>query len=92
MLGQASTVVRNTDLITAAVGDEVAMLNINSGSYFILDDIGAAIWDRLQAPTTPAHICESLRQQFDVPLAQCEADVLTFLRELHAKGLLTVVD
>ncbi len=92
MLGPESTVVRTGDLVTAAVGDEIAMLNIDSGSYFVLDPIAAAIWERLQAPTTPARICDDLQARYDVAPAQCQNDVLSFLRNLHGKGLLRVVE
>jgi Coenzyme PQQ synthesis protein D (PqqD) len=91
MLGSGTTVVRVSDLVTAPLGKEIAMLNIDSGSYFVLDEIAAAIWARLESPITPARICDDLRQRYDVAPAQCEADVLTFLGMLHAKGLLRIV-
>jgi hypothetical protein len=91
MLTADSTVVRTGDLVTAPVGDAIAMLNIDAGSYYVLDEIAAAIWDQLQAPITPGAICERLRQRYDVAPAQCETDVLTFLRALQGKGLLRIV-
>ena len=91
MIDSGSLIARAGDFVTAPIGDEIAMLNIESGSYFV-DDIAAAIWDQLQAPNTPARICDALRASYDVAPSQCEADVLASLRALHAKGLLRIVD
>ena len=91
MLTADSTVVRAGDPVTAPVGDEIAMLNIEAGSYYVLDEIAAAIWEQLKTPITPDAICGQLCQRYEVAPAQCETDVLTFLRVLQEKGLLRIV-
>ena len=92
MLTTTSTVVRCGDLVTAPLGREIAMLNIDAGSYYVLDEIASAIWHHLETPITAGAICEHLLEVYDVAPPQCEADVLRFLGALHAKGLLRVVD
>jgi hypothetical protein len=92
MIDPHSRLVRTGDLVTAPLGDETAMLDLASGSYYILDDIAAVIWASLQTPTTAAQLCAALQQRYDVTPSQCEADVMPFLQALHGQGLVRIVD
>jgi hypothetical protein len=91
MIAPDSMVVRTGDLVTAPLGEEIAMLNIDSGTYYVLDDIAAVIWASLGSPTTAARLCAILQARYDVAPRQCEADVLQFLQVLHGKGLIQIV-
>jgi predicted phage gp36 major capsid-like protein len=82
---------RSEDLVSAPLGREIAMLDIESGSYYILDDVAAFVWERLAAPATLAELCGALQTRFDVTPAQCEADLRPFLQALHEKGLVRIV-
>src|SRR5664280_1577629 len=85
-------VVRSSEPVSAATGDALMMFSVEKGSYFGLNDIAAAIWQRIQSPVTVAALCADLQRVFDVPPQRCEAEVLGFLQKLEAKGLLQVVD
>lgn len=91
MLGPNSIVVRDASLVFAPLGEEIAMLDVDSGNYYVLDDVAAAIWESLADETTCSRISATLIARYEVPPAQCEADVLKFLETLHAKGLINIV-
>jgi coenzyme PQQ synthesis protein D (PqqD) len=72
------------------LGDEAVILDMASGSYFGLDPVGARIWQLLVQPMPFAEIAERLALEYDVPPGQAESDVVHFVEELKANGLLRV--
>jgi hypothetical protein len=83
---------RAGDVSTAEVDDELVMMRLASDAYFGLDDIGTRIWQLLEQPSTPADICRQLEREYEVSPEECERDVLLFLNDLHARGLLNAAD
>jgi hypothetical protein len=81
---------RNPDMVTAPLGNELAMMDVDTGTYFVLDDIAAFIWERLSEKTTLRALLDALQQQYDVAPERCESDVLPFLLKLHAKQLVRI--
>jgi hypothetical protein len=90
MIDHNSIIVRTGDLVTAPMGDELAMMDMASGKYFVLDRVAAAIWDSLETPTAVDALCRQLRERYDVPEERCEADVIPFLEKLALKNLVRV--
>ena len=88
MITPATRVVRDPTLISASLGEEIAMLHIDSGRYYFLNEVGAAIWEHLVSPSTAADLCEALTSRYDVPRAQCEAEVLALLGTLLERQLI----
>jgi hypothetical protein len=88
---QNTRVVRSKEPISAAAGESLVMFSVEKGSYFGLNDIATAIWQRVESPIAVAALCADLQQVFDVPPQRCEAEVLAFLQKLEAKGLVQIV-
>jgi hypothetical protein len=72
------------------LGDECVMLDMASGYYFGLDPVGARIWQLLSETSSFAEIVERLAQEYDVTPEQVESDLVRFVEELKANGLLSV--
>jgi hypothetical protein len=87
-----STVQHLEALVSAPMGDELAMMDLETGKYLVLDRIGAVIWEELDEPIRVRDLVDGLQARFEVDRDRCEADVLTFLRQLQDKGLLRVSD
>ena len=85
-------VVRSSEPVSAATGDALVMFSVEKGSYYGLNDIAAAIWQRIKSPVTVTALCADLQEVFDVPPQRCEADVLGFLQKLERKGLVHVAE
>ncbi len=67
------------------------MLDMESGKYFVLAEVAVSIWERLSEPVRPAALCAALTDLYEVSLEQCRAEVLAFLENAHAKGLVRIV-
>ena len=91
-ISPGSIVVASKDQISCDLEGEAAILNLNSGTYFGLDPVGAMIWSLIVQPRRVAEIRNALIEQFDVEAERCSRDLLQLLGELQAHGLIQVVD
>ena len=87
-----SRVVRSDAPVSAPVEDELVMADVDAGKYYAFNDIAAAIWNGIEKEIMLEDLCARLMETFDVPPDRCEIEVLTFVNELHTKGLITVVE
>lgn len=70
--------------------DEVAILHLQRGIYFGLNEVGAFVWRRLQQPSSVAALEAAVLAEYDVSPAQCAADVQALLADLLAQQLIAV--
>ena len=78
------------DQVSADLSGEAAILNLKSGIYFGLNEVGASIWKLIQEPKTVDEVKDALLQEFDVEPDQCKADLFALLNELLSHGLIEV--
>lgn len=77
--------------MAAEIDGDTVMMNIETGHYFGLDDIGSAAWKAIEKPSPIASIQTSLLEQYDVSSEQCTRDLLTFLSELLEQRIIHLV-
>jgi Coenzyme PQQ synthesis protein D (PqqD) len=87
MIARTALLQRTNRHVSASVGEAVAMMDVDAGKYYVLDDAASFIWERLREPTSIDELLTDLQKRYEVTPERCEADVLPFLRDLHAKGL-----
>ena len=75
---------------TAAVQNDLMMLNIEQSAYYSMDSIGAEIWSMLESPRSVRELAERLQQRYAVTPEQCQQDVLAFLQEMRANGMIVI--
>jgi hypothetical protein len=73
------------------IDGQAVLMDTKTDSYFGLDEIGTLIWDQLRDSATTVAIAEQLAHRYDVSAEVVCADLERFLRELHARGLVTPV-
>jgi hypothetical protein len=79
---------RNGDILYAPAGPETAvMMSIEAGQYYGLNASARCFWELLERPRTIAELSALLCQEFEVEAAACEADVLKFVNDLIAYGI-----
>ncbi|CAK0752132.1 Coenzyme PQQ synthesis protein D (PqqD) [Gammaproteobacteria bacterium] len=83
-----SIVHRNDELLSAQVDDELVMMNIATGNYHSLDDIGARVWNLLSEPVSVMALCEQLTKEYEVEPTTCQHDVLTLLADMADQKML----
>lgn len=78
---------RRAGLMTADMNGSAVMMDIMSGKYYNLGEVGGRIWELLEEPVSVAALVRKLTDEYDVSAAQCRADILPFLNILLERGL-----
>jgi len=73
---------RLDDWITAKVGDELVMMSMSSGKYLGLNDVGACIWEMIEAPISVDTLETRLLTEFEVEPEICAAELAAFIQML----------
>jgi len=68
--------------------DGAVLLDLQSGVYFGLDEVGTRVWTLLMEQKTPDAVCEAMLAEFDVEPGVVADDVRRLVAELQQNGLL----
>ena len=85
-----SWVVVNKNQIFSELQGEAVILDINSGVYYGLNQVGASIWNLIQDPKTVKEIKDALLAEYEVDPQACETDILVLIEDLATKGLIEI--
>jgi len=82
------------DVVWRDVDGEIVLLNVASGQYFGLDEVGSRVWMLLQqdgeAGTPIGTLQERVVAEFDVDGPTALADLTALLQQLQDQQLVTV--
>lgn len=71
-----------------AVNGEAVLMNIVSGDYFSLDEVGTHLWSQITSgPVQFNHLIESLTNEYTISRDQAEGDAKDFCGQLLAEKL-----
>ncbi|MEM1254757.1 MAG: PqqD family peptide modification chaperone [Cyanobacteria bacterium P01_H01_bin.21] len=78
--------------ISSELNSEAVILNLSSGVYYGLNEVGARIWQIIQEPCSLEKIQSALIEEYDVPPDVCKQEVLKLLLELKNANLIEISD
>jgi hypothetical protein len=78
---------RAPNVIHETFDDEVIIVDLDTGTYFSVNQAGSDAWTLLVAGSTPAEIVDALLARYDGPRAEVERETRSFLDELLARDL-----
>ncbi len=78
------------DVAFREMNGESVLLDLASGTYFGLNEVGTRLWTLLGQDSSLERAAATLRNEYDVAPEKLEADVLRMLTELQGKGLLRI--
>ena len=84
--------IQNKEVIQSRIGDEVVMLDVESGYYFGLNSVASVIWDMMKKKIELNTLVENLMKEFDVDKATCELDTLELLEEMKGKKIIRIIE
>lgn len=90
MISMNSVIGVKKDLISADLGEEVAILHLENGVYYGLDAVGARIWDLVQEPIRVDELQDSILMEYDVEPEQCKSDLLDLIEDLANQDLVEI--
>lgn len=78
--------------MAADLGGELAILNLKTGIYFGLDEVGARIWSLVNEKRTVREIRDVIMDEYAVDGPRCESDLVRLLTELARHELIEICD
>ncbi len=88
VITEESIVVMADNLTAAELGGEAILLDVKSGNYFGLNEVGVFILELLKNPRSVKYVVGKMLEEYDATSEQITADVLAFLNQLREQGLI----
>ncbi|MDD2366849.1 MAG: PqqD family protein [Desulfuromonadaceae bacterium] len=82
--------VRALNLIATDLDDETILMSVEQGSYYGMEATARRIWELIETPTSVADLIDLLSQEYNVTPDICGPDIIAYLEELNAEGLIVV--
>lgn len=83
--------IQNAEIIQSKIGEEVVMLDMESGFYFGLNSVASVIWGMMEEGIEFSVLVEKLMEQFEVDRAICESDTKELIEQLLEKKIIRIV-
>lgn len=79
------------EVLFKVLDDEAVLLDLNSGQYFGLNEIGCRIWQLIPEHSRLGAIRDRLVEEYDVTADRAWDDLEILITELIRRGLVTAV-
>jgi hypothetical protein len=83
-------VVISPEVLSQEVTGETVLLDLNSESYFGLDEVGTRIWQLLQEGKDLQEVVNTMLEEYEVSAEQLHADLDELLNKLDEAGLVSI--
>lgn len=87
-----SIVVATKNLVSCALDEESAILNMDNSVYYGMNVVGTRVWNLVQKAQSIRTIRDAIVNEYDVTPEQCERDLLTLLDQMAAEGLIVITN
>lgn len=81
---------RNPAAAHQSVGEEAIIINLNTSTYYSLNDTGTVFWELIDGRRTIADCAAAIAREYEVAAAEVEADLLELAEEFQQEGLVFV--
>ena len=81
-------IARAPDMITADLDENALVLNAESGNFIELNPVATRLWRFLETPLSLGALCDTVIGVYDVPRDACRAQVVEWIDEMRALGLI----
>ena len=76
LLSSGSVNVAGKDQVSCDLHGAAAILNVRSGTYYGLNEVGSTVWNLIQQPRSVEEICKTLLREYEVEPARCSSDLI----------------
>jgi hypothetical protein len=84
--------IQNKSIVQSKIGEEVVMLDMESGFYFGLNSVASVIWGLLANEIGFEELIDQLMAQFEVERSLCETDTKELLDQMLEKNIIRRVE
>ena len=79
---------KNEEFIWSTLGDEAVLLNVSSGDYFGLNEVGLSFWEKIDGQRPLTEIVAMMLDEYEVDRMELMHDLAELASEMASKGLL----
>jgi hypothetical protein len=91
-LTERAVITRAEELAVTDLDGETVVLDVETGTYFGLNEVGTQIFALTEESIPVSNVLDHLKDMYDVPAGRLREDVMAFLHEMYAHGLIRRVD
>ena len=92
MASTQTKIVVSDGLESANLDGETVLLDVNSGHYFGLNEVGSRIMELVGDPTTVGEVVQVMLKEYDVDADRLEQDVSSFIQQMVDRKLIRETD
>jgi hypothetical protein len=89
-LSESSVVSATSQQVSCALADETLILQLETGNYFRLNQVGTATWEFMQESHSVREIYLEILSQYEVDSQRWERDLYGLLKEMRGAGLIEI--
>lgn len=78
------------DVVFRDLSGESVLLNLATGTYFGLDEVGTRCWHLIGSQSTLENIITALLSEYEIDELQLRSDLTGLLQQLANKGLVLI--
>lgn len=82
MIGPESCPRRREGILAQRASDTQLLLNLSSGHYYALNEVGTRVWELSDGSRSVAEVAAAIAEEYDAPVEEIQADVIDLLRDL----------
>jgi hypothetical protein len=86
-MDRGTVVGRRDRVMSQQVEGDAVLLDIESGEYFALNDVGGLVWDLCDGSRSVADVADLISAEFEVDKSTALTDALELLESLAGVGL-----
>ena len=87
-MAETQRIAAKDTIIAREIGGEMVLLDLEAGTYFGLNPVGARIWAALgEAPQTQSALAALVAEEFEAEDAVIAQDIAALVADLQANGL-----
>jgi len=80
---------RSPDAASRTYDGQATIVLPSRAEVKVLNEFGSRVWDSIDGRRTLSQILDALLDDYDIPRAQVERDMLDFVGELRAQGMVS---
>lgn len=81
-----------TNVFVTELSDRLALLDMETGTYFSLNQSGTLIWSKLTENKSVSEIADALIEEYEISRDQALQDSKNLIEELVSQGLVVADD
>ena len=83
--------IASRDCVACEVEQGIAILDLQSNTYFSLDPVGASVWQAMGTPISLDELAEGIAAEYAVAPETCRGDIADLLDDMMKHGLVQTV-